>query len=124
MYDIAVSPDPPLRGEVLTVTASGYVKERLEEGMYADVLVKVGLIKILQKRFDVCEEARNANATIQCPVEPGEYSIVQEIELPKEIPPAAFKASVVAYNADDAPVVCVDLWIDFRPQPGKLGLGL
>lgn len=29
---------------------------------------------------------RNANATVQCPVEPGPYSVKQTVELPKEIP--------------------------------------
>jgi len=28
-----------------------------QEGAYADVLVKLGLIKLLQKKFDVCETA-------------------------------------------------------------------
>ena len=30
---------------------------------------------------------RNANATVQCPVEKGDYTIVQTADLPKEIPP-------------------------------------
>jgi hypothetical protein len=66
--------------------------------------VKLGLIKLLQKRFDVCEEAcvhdnstsgmktnstlrRKNNATVQCPVEPGTYNVEQTVALPKEIPP-------------------------------------
>jgi hypothetical protein len=28
-----------------------------QDGAYADVVVKLGLIKLLQKRFDLCEEA-------------------------------------------------------------------
>jgi hypothetical protein len=28
-----------------------------KEGAFADVTVKLGLIKLLQKQFDVCEEA-------------------------------------------------------------------
>lgn len=28
-----------------------------QDGAYVDVIVKVGAIKILQKEFDVCEEA-------------------------------------------------------------------
>lgn len=28
----------------------------LQDGTYADVVVKLGLIKLLTKRFDVCEE--------------------------------------------------------------------
>jgi hypothetical protein len=78
------------------------------------VLVKLGLIKLLQRKFDVCETASvrlressprsflaiaitdppvflilisaENNATIQCPVVPGVYEIVQTVELPKEIP--------------------------------------
>lgn len=29
----------------------------MQEGAYADVTVKLGLIKLIQKQFDVCEEA-------------------------------------------------------------------
>lgn len=29
----------------------------MQEGAYADVTVKLGLIKLLQKQFDLCEEA-------------------------------------------------------------------
>ena len=65
--------------------------------------VKIGLIKLLQKKFDLCEEAyvvlhllialylkllrRKANATVQCPVKPGSYHVEQTVALPKEIPP-------------------------------------
>jgi hypothetical protein len=70
--------------------------------------VKLGLIKLLHKQFDVCEEAcvffqassssseidrmvlrRKNNVTVQCPVEPGEYEVVQTVQLPKEIPKGA-----------------------------------
>ena len=72
---IEVSPDPPQPGQNLTVKVNGYTSEPivvrhapsstygttnncvLQEGAYADVTVKLGLIKLLQKRFDVCEEA-------------------------------------------------------------------
>ena len=72
-----------------------------QDGAYADVTVKLGLIKLLQKQFDICEEAyvllyfcrgeaneisANANSTVQCPVKPANYKISQTVELPKEIP--------------------------------------
>jgi hypothetical protein len=66
------------------------------------VVVKVGVIKILQKEFDLCEEAcvlssysecpadrissRKAHASISCPVEKGEHTVEHTVELPKEIP--------------------------------------
>jgi hypothetical protein len=36
---------------------------------------------------------RNANATVQCPVEKGLYSISQSVDLPKEIPHGEFQSS-------------------------------
>lgn len=71
---ITVNPDPPQPGKDLTVTVTANAvspvevlirffavlqifNNHLQEGAYADVSVKLGLIKLLQKRFDLCEEA-------------------------------------------------------------------
>ncbi|TRM66183.1 MD-2-related lipid-recognition domain-containing protein, partial [Schizophyllum amplum] len=117
LQSIKVSPDPPQPGEQLTVTVNAVVLETIEEGAYADVVVKLGLIKLLSKTFDVCEEARNANATVQCPVEKGPYTVVQTVDLPKEIPKAKFVVSVRAYTAEDDDMACVDLQVDFTKRP-------
>ncbi|PWN49531.1 hypothetical protein IE53DRAFT_306603, partial [Violaceomyces palustris] len=84
---IAITPDPPRPGQNLTVIAKGVVSEEISDGSVADVVVKLGLIKLLTKSFDVCEEARVNKAEIQCPVSPGEYQIQQTVALPREIPP-------------------------------------
>lgn len=36
----------------------------IQEGAYADVVVKLGLVKLLTKTFDICEEAY-----VICPVQ-------------------------------------------------------
>ena len=99
------------------------------------MVVKLGLIKLLQKDFDICEEAyasplpfpcfpvanpfpsrsRNANATVQCPITPGSYDVSQTVELPKEIPRAKFSVNVLAYDKDDEDLACVNLFVDFLP---------
>ncbi|TDL28316.1 hypothetical protein BD410DRAFT_737528 [Rickenella mellea] len=120
LHSIKVTPDPPQPGKNLTVAVTGYVRETIEEGAYADVTVKLGLVKLLQKEFDVCEEARNADASVRCPVDPGEYEVEQTVELPKEIPPAKFTIMVRGYTPEDEPMVCVDIKVDFmkkRPFP-------
>ncbi|KAJ6586447.1 ML domain-containing protein [Mycena vulgaris] len=109
---ITVSPDPPKIGAELTVSINAQVVETIEEGATADVLVKVGRIKLLQQTFDICEEARKANATVACPVEPGEYAIVQSVELPKEV---KYVINVQGFTVDEDPMVCVDLTVQFRP---------
>ncbi|KAJ7189448.1 ML domain-containing protein [Mycena pura] len=113
---LSVSPDPPVRGQDLTITATGTARRKIEEGAYADVTVKLGLIKLIQKQFDVCEEARNANASVQCPIEEGEYEVTQTVTLPREIPPAKFTVNVRGYTVDDDDMLCVDLKADFTPK--------
>ncbi|KAL7423150.1 Phosphatidylglycerol/phosphatidylinositol transfer protein [Cryptotrichosporon argae] len=118
LKSIKVSPDPPKPGANLTVYVEGDVLQPIEEGAYADVTVKLGLIKLLQKRFDVCEEARNANASVQCPVAPGPYAVEQTVELPKEIPKAKFAVQVRGFTADEDDLLCLDLYVDFLKKPG------
>lgn len=114
---ISLSPDPPKPGQDLTVTVVGTAQQRVEDGAYANVVVKLGLIKLLSKRFDVCEEARNANASIQCPVEQGDYTVVETVALPKEIPQAKFTVAVAGYTVDEEDLLCLDLKIDFMRNP-------
>ncbi|KAI0704955.1 ML domain-containing protein [Cytidiella melzeri] len=117
---IDISPDPPLPGANLTVKVVGEASTTVEDGAYADVMVKVGLVKILQKEFDLCEEARNAEADIQCPIEKGTHEVTHTVELPKEIPPAPFLVNIRGYTVEDEPMVCLNIKIDFR----KIRLGL
>ncbi|KZT05952.1 uncharacterized protein LAESUDRAFT_813183 [Laetiporus sulphureus 93-53] len=117
---IEIYPDPPEKGKDMTVTVVGTADKQIEEGAYADVVVKVGAIKLLQKEFDVCEEARGANASIQCPVAEGKHQVIHTVTLPKEIPPAPFAVSIRGYTVDDEDMACVEMKIDFRPQRPRL----
>ncbi|KAF8832417.1 hypothetical protein HHX47_DHR1001974 [Lentinula edodes] len=116
IQSIEISPDPPLPGKPLTVKVTGTASEVIEEGATADVTVKLGLIKLLSKTFDVCEEARNANASVQCPVEKGQYVVEQTVDLPKEIPPAKFIIHIDGYTVDVDDLMCMDLTIDFTKK--------
>ncbi|KAJ7813967.1 hypothetical protein B0H14DRAFT_2202518, partial [Mycena olivaceomarginata] len=82
-------PDLPKIGRDPTVTVNLDVVETIKEDTAADVLVKVGHIKLLQTTFDICEEAcpqREHAHLISCPVELGAYQIMQTVELLKEGP--------------------------------------
>ncbi|KAJ8084100.1 hypothetical protein PM082_002867 [Marasmius tenuissimus] len=114
---IEVSPDPPQPGKELSVKVNGVAKEQVEDGATADVVVKLGLIKLLSKKFNLCEEARKANASIQCPIEAGTHEVTQVVELPKEIPKAKFKVNAQGYTKDEEDLFCVDLIVDFIKFP-------
>jgi len=119
LKSLDVVPDTPKPGQNLTITAFGTVKQRIEDGAYAHVTVKLGLIKLLEKEFDICKEAEAADMEIKCPVEPGDYTITQTVELPKEIPPAKFTIDVTAYTAGDEDMLCLKLLVDFTHFPGR-----
>ncbi|GAA5890058.1 hypothetical protein JCM6882_009214 [Rhodosporidiobolus microsporus] len=110
---IKLSPDPPRPGHNLTIEAAGKVNDLIDEGTYADITVKLGLIKLLTKRFDVCDELDNAKAELTCPIKPDTYSIKQVVELPAEIPRAKFQIAARVFTQDEQPAACVDLWINF-----------
>ncbi|KAI6132762.1 ML domain-containing protein [Pisolithus croceorrhizus] len=114
---ISVFPDPPKPGKNLTLTAVGTVNQVVEVGAFADVTVKLGLIKLLHKQFDICHEASAANASIQCPVDTGDYTVVQTVALPNEIPRAKFSINVRGYTVDEEDLLCLDLKVDFMQSP-------
>ncbi|GAA5855048.1 hypothetical protein JCM5353_005673 [Sporobolomyces roseus] len=110
---IKISPDPPVPGKDLTIIAFGKAQSKIDVGTYADVTVKLGLIKLLTKQFDVCQELDNANATLRCPIAPGTHSITQTVALPREIPRAKFQVDALVYTQDEEPAACINLWINF-----------
>jgi hypothetical protein len=77
--------------------------------------------------------SRTANASVQCPVEKGDYTVVQTVSLPKEIPQglssviqtrpplthhlAKFTVNVRGYTNDDDDMLCLDLKVDFMKSP-------
>ncbi|GAA5887664.1 hypothetical protein JCM16303_003719 [Sporobolomyces ruberrimus] len=110
---IKISPDPPKPGQDLTIVASGRAQSKIDVGTYADVTVKLGLIKLLTKQFDVCQELDNANATLRCPISAGTHTITQTVALPREIPRAKFQVDALVYTQDEEPAACINLWINF-----------
>ncbi|KDN38948.1 hypothetical protein K437DRAFT_228298 [Tilletiaria anomala UBC 951] len=110
---IDVTPDPPKPGRNMTVRGTGVVRSLIDEGSYVDVVVKIGLIKLLSRRFDLCEEAKNANAQVQCPIKPGTYDIEQTVALPREIPPAKFNVHITGATQAEEDLMCLDLSINF-----------
>ena len=50
----------------MTVSLSGTLSDELQGGAYVDLTVKLGLVKLLHKTLDLCQEAENS-----CPIAPG-----------------------------------------------------
>ncbi|KAJ3213968.1 Phosphatidylglycerol/phosphatidylinositol transfer protein [Clydaea vesicula] len=106
---ILVSPDPPVRGQSITLTIEGTLSEDVVDGAYADIKVKLGLIKLLETKVDLCSEIKNVDLT--CPLKEGELTIVKQVDIPNEVPPGVYKVHVAATNADELSIACFDITI-------------
>ncbi|KAI8894045.1 ML domain-containing protein [Globomyces pollinis-pini] len=107
---VNLSPDPPARGESLTVELVGSLKKRVDHGSTARVKVKLGFIQLIDMEYDLCEET--AKVGNECPFEKGPLVITTKLDLPPQVPPGHYKIHVEAFDQDQTPITCLNA--DFR----------
>jgi hypothetical protein len=74
---IKVVPSIISPGKEFTLEAEGKLKEKIEDGAYVEVVIKIGLIKILSKTYDLCETLRNKEGNnIMCPIPAGDIKVI------------------------------------------------
>ncbi|KAI8975498.1 ML domain-containing protein [Mycotypha africana] len=114
--DIKISPEIVVPGGELTIEATGTLKEDVGPGAEAIVDVKLGRIKLLHRKFDICDELKKNEdkVELQCPIQEGDLTVTQKITLPKEIPRAKFLVDVLAYTSNDDDLACLRIAVDFR----------
>lgn len=76
--------DPFRSGQTLSIKATGNFTEKIEEGAYLLLVVKYGLIRLINQKADLCEQMKNA-VDEDCPLI-GEKTITKDVDLPKQIP--------------------------------------
>ncbi|KAK5998314.1 Phosphatidylglycerol/phosphatidylinositol transfer protein [Cladobotryum mycophilum] len=111
---VDISPNPPKPGQDLVITATGTVSNTIQDGAYAQVTVKLGLIRLLSQTFDLCQQVGNID--LKCPLEAGNLTVSHTVTLPREIPPAKFNVVADVYTTDDAPITCLTANVDFLPK--------
>ncbi|KAI9490663.1 ML domain-containing protein [Zychaea mexicana] len=104
--DITLNPDPPKAGEKLTVDFKGFLKEQVPEGSTVEVTVKYGVVQLIKKKFDFCQEADKVDE--ECPIEKGDLQLTKQVDLPKEIPPGRYSVRAVITTPEEKQVTCLD----------------
>ncbi|KAJ5088859.1 Phosphatidylglycerol/phosphatidylinositol transfer protein [Penicillium angulare] len=113
---IEVSPALLTPGATHNITIKGTATEEIAEGAYAEAVLKLGMIKLISKTFDICQVFRERNTTVQCPIQRGEFELVDQFELPKEVPPGKFVGSIQGYSASDDEILCAKFTVDFTSR--------
>ncbi|RAK99196.1 ML domain-containing protein [Aspergillus ibericus CBS 121593] len=103
---VDLSPNPPLPGHTLTISAKGTFNERVEKGAYVLLEVKYGLITLVRQKADLCDQI--VNVDLECPLEKGEMTLTKQVDLPSQIPPGRYKVHADVYTADDRRITCLD----------------
>ena len=61
-----------------------------QEGAYVDITVKLGLVKIVTQRVDICQQVKDSDKDIECPIKEGEYTVEQTVTIPGVAPLGPF----------------------------------
>lgn len=74
-------------GKTLVISATGVLHDVVAQGAYVDIVVKYGVITLIKKTFDLCENAGQVD--LECPVDQGKLILEKSVDLPAAIPPVS-----------------------------------
>lgn len=115
IHNIDLTPNPPMRDSNLTIRASGWLAVPVEEDSYVDIEVRLGYIKLLTQRFDLCDLLEQQESSIAlssgndmtCPVVEGAHKLVKTVKIPREVPVGKYTFIARAYSQDDTLLTCL-----------------
>ncbi|KAH6659523.1 ML domain-containing protein [Truncatella angustata] len=109
--NVDLSPNPPEPGSELVIRATGTVFEPIKDGAYINLVVKYGLIRLVNTKADLCEQTEKAD--LKCPIEKGILSVEKKVEIPKEVPPGKYTVHAEVINYDEKPIACLEAQVAF-----------
>jgi hypothetical protein len=84
--EIKVVPATIVPGKEFTIEATGKLREVIQDGAFVDVVIKLGLINILRKQYDLCDTiAKKEGNEIRCPIPADDIKVIRLYSLTKEI---------------------------------------
>lgn len=98
LKDLKITPDPPVRGEPLTIAFEGDLREPIEGSESVNIQVKYGVIKIVDMTTNLCEQLSKVEDVPQCPFSPGLWRFNHTEVLPSDIPAGRYTLTIEAYS--------------------------
>ena len=69
----------------MNIRASGLLRDTVEDGATVNLVVKWGLITLIQQTVSLCDQIQNVD--LECPLEKGDMVLEKQVDLPNQIPP-------------------------------------
>lgn len=102
---VDLSPNPPVPGQMLNITAAGTFSKDVEAGATVFLQVKYGLITLIKQEADLCDQIGNVDLT--CPLKKGDMTLTKSVEIPKQVPKGKYSVMADVKNADGEAVTCM-----------------
>ncbi|KAL8671066.1 MAG: hypothetical protein Q9168_004414 [Polycauliona sp. 1 TL-2023] len=107
---VDLDPNPPQKGQALSIKAKGNFTEKIEQDAYINLSVKYGLITLVNTRADLCDQMKEVDES--CPLE-GAKDFTKDVTLPKEIPRGTYHVLADVYTNDDEQITCLKATVHF-----------
>ncbi|KIW32364.1 uncharacterized protein PV07_03916 [Cladophialophora immunda] len=111
---VDLSPNPPLPGQKLTITANGTFSKDIDPGATVFLQVKYGLITLIKQEADLCDNLPKIDIT--CPLKEGVMTLKKEVDIPKQVPPGKYTVLADVNTVDKEKISCMESTVFFsRP---------
>jgi hypothetical protein len=101
-HNLTLTPDPPQRGQKLSLNIQGTLLKPITDQSIAHIKVKLGFIQLVDQNFDLCEQTKGLGK--ECPISEGPFSLEHDVDIPNEVPPVCFMI-----NSGSLPRLCAGL---------------
>ncbi|MEV6973045.1 ML domain-containing protein [Kitasatospora sp. NPDC093806] len=123
---IELSPTPLTPGRTHVFTISATAQTEIADGAYLQVVVKLGLIKLLTKDYDLLAELRGegtlklscATSDGKSPIPKGDTTLTLTVDVPREVPRAKLVFDIRGYTVDDDDLLVLGATADFTQASG------
>lgn len=109
--NVDLSPNPPVPGSQLNISASGTFTADVEPGATIFLQVKYGLITLIKQEADLCDRLGNVDVT--CPLKEGNMTISKSVNIPEQVPKGKYSVIADVKTVDGEPVTCMTSEIVF-----------
>jgi hypothetical protein len=108
---VDLSPNPPVPGQTLNISAAGAFNYDVEPGATVFLQVKFGLITLIKTEADLCDQLGNVDVT--CPLEKGNMTLSKSVNIPERVPKGKYTVIADVKTVDGDPVTCMTSEISF-----------
>ena len=105
ILNVIIMPDPPQKGQNVTITATLNIKEEITGGKI-DIKLKVGFLPI-HETLDLCDTLQKAGQT--CPIQKGTTTNKITQEVPNDIPSVRITGTVKVKDQNGMEIICIEV---------------